>query len=152
MERPRRGDDLLPVERVIRLVHVIVQHRDAAWVWHRFEQHFDSLADQTFSEVALTGEIATGVGQALCEAETHRIINYRHNDRDGSGCFLHSADREPAIADDHHWFEADEFGGKRRKATIVATRRADIQQNVFPFDIAKLAEAASESINPVLGA
>lgn len=131
---------------------VIVQHRDATRVRHCLEQHFNSLAGQAFSEVAQTSDVATGMGQALREAETHRIIDYRHNDRDGTGRILHSADRIRAIAYDHRRFEADEFGGELRKATIVATGRADIQPNVFPFDVAEFLEAVSERVDTFLGA
>jgi hypothetical protein len=129
-----------------------VQHRDATRVRHCLEQHFNSLAGQAFSEVAQTGEVAAGMGQTLREAVAHRIIDHRHNDRDGTGGILHSADRIRAIAYDHRRFEVDEFGGKLRKAIIVATRRADIQQNVFPFDVAEFPEATSERIDTFLGA
>ena len=74
VERPRCLEYLPPVERVSHFIAVIVQRRDAAWVWHRFEQHFNSLAHQAFGEVAQAGKVATGICQALREAETHRIF------------------------------------------------------------------------------
>ena len=49
-----------------RAVHLLAPRDRAAPRRSRglrhFEQHFESLADQAFSEVAQTGEVATGMG------------------------------------------------------------------------------------------
>jgi hypothetical protein len=53
-----------------------------------------------------------------------------------------------AISDDHIRLESGEISRQHREAFVVATRPADLDPNVLPFDIAEPLETPSEAIDP----
>jgi hypothetical protein len=90
------------------------------------------------------------VGKALCDAESHRIVNHRHDYRNGAGHSLHGAERGRAIGNDHIRFKSGELSRERCEPFVVAIRPADLDPNVLPFHIAEFAESATENIDPLV--
>ena len=85
------------------------------------------------------------------EAESHRIVDDRHDDRDRARRLFYGAGRRFAAGDNHIWFQRGKLGRERREPPIVALRRAHLQCYILAFDIAEFVEAVPESPEVYLG-
>jgi hypothetical protein len=90
------------------------------------------------------------MGKALCDPESHRIVNHRHDYRDAAGHSLHGAHRGRAIGNDHIRVKSGELSRERWEPCVVSIRPTDLDPNVAPFHIAELAETATENIDPLV--
>ena len=108
------------------------QNGDAAGVRHDLVQHLEALAEDVRGEDGQTGQVAAGSSQALREAESHRIVDDRHDDRDRARRLFYGAGRRFAAGDNHIWFQRGELGRERREPPIVALRRAHLQAIFWP--------------------
>jgi hypothetical protein len=114
-------------------------------------QELQVLAHQLRSEVGQSCDIATQPGKAGNEADPDRIADAHHDDGD---CRRRILGREGGLHDRHDkniWLEPDKLGSEPRKQIGVSLKRhvrvAVFNPDVWPFHVAKIAEALPERLH-----
>ncbi len=114
--------------------------------WRSILEKLDALAGQPLETLhhRHAGDVAARPRQAGDEARTHRITGHQ-DDRNGRGDSLEGADRKVAECDQDILPELHQLGGEIGHAIVAALAEAVLDDDVLPFDIAKLFQALAKS-------
>ena len=86
--------------------------------------------------------------QAGDKSKANRVSNGRHDDRDRAGGLLGGTGRIISRGNDAVHLETNQLRGEFRKSIYVPFCRSILNDNVFTFDVTKLAQSLVEGIEP----
>ena len=79
------------------------------------------------------------------------ISNGRHDDGDRPGRLLGSLDRWHGPRYDDVDLQTDQLGGEGGKAFVLSLRQPDLNSDVLPLRVAKVAQPLPERLESILG-
>lgn len=134
----------LPVAQGHPSIVRVVEDRHPRRLWHRLLEELEALGAQGHRLVGHPGDVAARPGEAVDQAEAHRVADEPHHDRDRGRGLPGRLGRGAADRHDRVHVERDQLGREGGEPLLPGVGPAHHVRDVPVLDVAELLEGLTQ--------